>query len=224
MTSALGISLVLSSFLIAGLPVFASGSSGSGGGAPILSVRVYNNALVARDTLSFAEEETSRVFLQAGIAITWIHCGPDEQPHPACNEPLSPSVLIMRLFRGAKLARRGLYSFCCGFAIRPQNGLGGTYATIFYDCAQEIARGTHLPEDVVLGHLLAHEIGHLMLSSPTHAQSGIMRDRLNGKDWQLAARGLLLFTEEQIADMRAAILARNGQEERLQVAWSPRAK
>ncbi len=62
--------------------------------------------------------------------------------------------------------------------------------------------------DVILGHLMAHELGHLLLPEGAHSKRGIMPCPLNREDWQAAAKGILLFTAEQSKQLRADAFAR----------------
>jgi len=56
----------------------------------------------------------------------------------------------------------------------------------------------------ILGHVVAHEIGHLLLAPGAHSPSGIMRASL---DRQLAALGGLFFTASQAQDIRTKLAA-----------------
>ena len=56
----------------------------------------------------------------------------------------------------------------------------------------------------ILGHVVAHEIGHLLLPRGPHSPSGIMRAWL---DRQLAALGGLFFTADQAQDIRTKLAA-----------------
>ena len=62
--------------------------------------------------------------------------------------------------------------------------------------------------DQLLGHAIAHEIGHLLLNSSAHSPAGIMRARWNTKDLLRAARGDLLFNALQAESMRGEVLRR----------------
>jgi len=50
---------------------------------------------------------------------------------------------------------------------------------------------------IVTGHLMAHEIGHLLLPTPAHAAAGIMKAQLDSRDWGQAVRGVLRFSEKE---------------------------
>jgi hypothetical protein len=54
----------------------------------------------------------------------------------------------------------------------------------------------------VLGHVVAHELGHLLLGRGTHSAAGLMRADL---DTNLAVQGRLLFTDAEARAIRAAL-------------------
>jgi len=56
----------------------------------------------------------------------------------------------------------------------------------------------------ILGHAMAHEIGHLLLG-PSHSPAGIMRAEWTRKDLESAARNELSFTPQQMELLRASV-------------------
>lgn len=51
--------------------------------------------------------------------------------------------------------------------------------------------------DQVLGHAIAHEIGHILLGSNSHGSRGLMKAKWGQEDIKRAGKGDLLFTPEQ---------------------------
>jgi hypothetical protein len=60
----------------------------------------------------------------------------------------------------------------------------------------------------MLGHLMAHELGHLLLASTAHSSKGLMRSRWSGADLRLAMRGGLLFDSQQAKRIASNLKAR----------------
>jgi len=118
-------------------------------------------------------EETDRIFDRGG---TEMHV-PLRR-----GEILMPGELLNRSTRCA--AHRQMRTECVA-----------EFATVFYDRIKEQAP-TLNAEDIacMLGHVIAHEIGHLLPPRKEHSRSGIMQAELNT---QLAAEGGLLFTPSQ---------------------------
>ena len=55
-----------------------------------------------------------------------------------------------------------------------------------------------------LGHMMAHEVGHLLLGTG-HSVDGIMHCPWNRQSRDLAAQGSLLFLRQEAKPMRAAV-------------------
>jgi hypothetical protein len=83
----------------------------------------------------------------------------------------------------------------------------GCYSDVFYDRAAELQTAWNVSLTDVLGNVMAHELGHLLLGSNSHASIGIMKARWQGEELNRAARGSLLFTAEQSEHMRAKLIA-----------------
>jgi hypothetical protein len=61
---------------------------------------------------------------------------------------------------------------------------------------------------VILGHVLAHETGHLLLGADSHSVSGIMHVPWRVKDLEIMAEGRMLFTPGEARRMRMNVQAR----------------
>jgi hypothetical protein len=70
----------------------------------------------------------------------------------------------------------------------------------------------------ILGHAVAHEIGHLVLASDTHSLFGIMKADYDRKDLVILGQGNLFFTAEEGQLLRTA-LARDASEWALATLW-----
>jgi hypothetical protein len=83
----------------------------------------------------------------------------------------------------------------------------GCYSDVFYDRTTELQASWHVRLADILGNVIAHELGHLLLGSNSHASIGIMRARWQGEELSRMTRGNLLFTAEQSDHMRAKLKA-----------------
>ena len=68
---------------------------------------------------------------------------------------------------------------------------------LFYDRVFNTLRPVGVPS--LLGHVLAHEIVHILQGLEQHALSGIMKPRWDAHDYAEMQRGHLRFTAEDIA-------------------------
>lgn len=83
----------------------------------------------------------------------------------------------------------------------------GDSATVSVEPMEELEkRGFgQLPE--ILAHVIAHEIGHLLLGRG-HAVSGIMRARWTRRDWELVGQRRFNFTPEQARLLKIEVSSR----------------
>jgi len=167
---------------------------------PQLAVFVYDRAKVSRVTLEEAERDAARVFARS-VDIAWENC-PPEATSPTCAHPPAGFHLTVRLIAHPLT----LPDAACGVAFL--NDEGGAYADVFFDPVKRL-RGDDAPMKLaaILGHVMAHEIGHLLLGSHSHSQSGIMQGQWHQDELSRIFEGRLLFTAEQAAQIRTHVAA-----------------
>jgi hypothetical protein len=68
---------------------------------------------------------------------------------------------------------------------------------------------TSVADATRIGHVIAHEIGHVLLGPNAHSIVGIMRGTLLQEDWEKAAQGTLGFTQSQNQQIRTWISERS---------------
>lgn len=173
--------------------------------APNLVIRVYDYADVNRGTRRKAGDVVQRILNRAGVRVAWLDCNDSTKP---CTQPRTPTTLILRILTGSRNSRRTSSADACGFAFRPADGTRGTLFNVLADCVREIASSEGISEDLILGHLAAHEIGHLLLPDGKHSRSGLMKSELRTKEWREAKLGRLRFKSDETAQVRIAIQQR----------------
>jgi hypothetical protein len=62
---------------------------------------------------------------------------------------------------------------------------------------------SYTPTAIILGHAMAHELGHLLLGMNSHSRDGLMRAQWNRGDLAEAVRGNLLFSAQESTRMRS---------------------
>jgi hypothetical protein len=219
----LGMKLVLG--FLASSPLSGFGQqTGTGRGVPITMV-VDDRANVKLESLAVAKQVVIRVMSAAGFAITWI----DTQDALTTDGLHTDSSEQLKLSRSCHLsvviapeAYRGLGLNEAGFAAVTTGSYRRAY--VFLDRAKvfsEEVTSLHGEKTVgtVLGLVICHELGHLLMPGKPHAPSGIMRAAWGSKEWDEAAEGLLLFSRRQAEIMRSqaqdhcsASLARKGRQ------------
>jgi hypothetical protein len=196
---------------------------------PTLSVHVYDQAQVPRGVLHQGTVEAMRLFRAAGIQITWnqpvVEAPEDrgldmsEESSPTFRSPDERPYLVVRLVRGMPAsAVPGALGFALPFAHT------GAQVCLFYDRVEALTRSANAASYVILGHALAHEIGHVLLGSSEHTTSGLMQARWSPATWHLATAGLLAFRREEAERLGAGVKkfqARHTRSERERIlAWS----
>jgi hypothetical protein len=176
-----------------------------------IAVHIYNYSGASSETLVRAERETARIYERAGIAMAWLICplSPEESAQNAtCDVPAQPTRLTVRLLSNEMAQRFPVGGDIFGFALLPVYGGFGVVANVFADRARDITIDQELHR-VILGHLIAHELGHLLLGQAGHsAGAGIMHVPWQTKELEQIKRGVMLFLPGQTERIRAQVFAR----------------
>jgi len=203
---ALGCLLTLSSLAFAGTQATAGAQQGLR-----IIVRVYNYAGVSRGTLARAEEEASRIFREAHVEMTWLDCPTSPavaEKYPACEPPLGAMGVDLRILPQAMAACVPSGKERLGLALPSTKAGSASSAWVFYHRVEQLAERKDASPAQILGHAIAHEIGHLLLGPNRHSSAGLMRAEWHREELQRASRGEMLFTPEQSEFIRTEVLAR----------------
>ena len=135
----------------------------------------------------------TEMFDQIGVALVWCglqHCSGQARPiviHLSVDTPHG-------VFPGALAIS---YPF------------EGVHIRVFYDRVRSVTPSC--PLHVLLAHVLAHEIGHILQGNDQHSASGVMKRRWDRSDfWRMAHRPLP-FTDLDIREIRKGLDARADQ-------------
>ena len=177
-----------------------------------ITVLVYNYVHILPSALTRAEKEAGRVLGQAGVQTEWLHCRLGDEgtlDAEACRRALGASDLVLKILPRPEAADNGVTRGALGFGYACPPGNRAAYATVFYQRIEEAAKQGEASESQLLGHAVAHELGHVLIGSNSHSERGIMRARWVAKDLKSAARRDLNFTAEQTEMIRAEMLRRS---------------
>ena len=166
-----------------------------------LRVSVFNDANVAEGKLRRAETVASRVFARSGVLIEWLDCGRQNETKEDQAECAEANLHHLQLRIRFKSLNLNLSTF--GISYLDEDGTG-CHADVFY---AGLARVEESPPDsaTLLGIVMAHELGHLLLGINSHSSTGIMRPIWNDADLIAASKGNLYFTEAQGQILRARL-------------------
>jgi hypothetical protein len=168
-------------------------------------VRSYDTAGIPADTIEPAHVIVAELLDQAGISATWRDCrtpdGPMSRSQDRCDDVLSVRELVVRIVAAPRTISN---SETLGYSHVDVRMRMGTLATVFADRVRDLARELHVSEGTLLGRAMTHEVGHLLLGTLEHSDSGLMREHWSSRgrppDW--------IFSSAQASTMRDSVTAR----------------
>jgi hypothetical protein len=70
---------------------------------------------------------------------------------------------------------------------------------------RQLQEETQVSPSVILGHAMAHELGHLLLGTKAHSPGGLMRAHWTREDLANTSKGNLRFSKEQCLTLRSRL-------------------
>ena len=165
-------------------------------------VLVYNYVSISTQSLAKGQALASRIFL--GVEkkwCGWIRLHSRTQPG---RHSLKDMDLILRILPQPRATLPSQTAL--GEALPCQLGRDGCLASVFYSRVRQHVEDPAVPLHTVLGHAIAHELGHLLLGSNSHDETGIMQRKWSRQKLHQAARDHLLFTSEQARSIRMEVV------------------
>lgn len=175
---------------------------------PALTIYTYNYAKIRKSQMRMAVETATRILGEAGIQTRWI-----SNDDLTADEVFGDSSIALRVLSSAPTY---LPSGAAGFAPLDEITGHGAIATVFRDRIAQIVQWTHvvhwrrdhaLPrataEALVMGHVMAHEVGHLLLGVGGHGSEGLMMHPWGARELRQVARSGLGFTAAEAARMQS---------------------
>ena len=193
------------------------------------TILLRNYAKVPPGTLAEAERAATAVFQRAGTEARWNEIDVSAahiesvrlQDQPGTLADIQVNLLPESAPIPASLSDRVM-------GVAPGAGPDRTVVDVFEGRVRSLSwriSSAYLKGDVdrsvskgqLLGHVIAHEVGHLLLNQPGHSTRGIMRGEWTFADFRDMACGLLLFSSEQAQTLRAEVPRRTA-DDRIHVA------
>jgi hypothetical protein len=146
-----------------------------------LKVSVCDHVHAGMAAIGLGEPIAATVYRRAGVVIDWTNgCEYDNPPDLQIN--LLPDRMTPRALRRLKVF---------GFA-----GSSQTVANVMWERIEEAAIEHRMAAGYLLGYVIAHELGHLLLPPNAHRWSGLMQPDIDFHGVQLHD---LWFSREQAA-------------------------
>jgi hypothetical protein len=149
-----------------------------------VDLQLRNEAPVPAHVLEQSQAEVARIFADAGLAVRWTDTG------PRFTVTIVPQVL----------GYASALSPVMGVALRSTNR---TTAQVFFRQVQDFAYAYRVDLGTILAHVIAHELGHLLLLTNAHSPTGLMRPMWDEALVRDIKRGSVTFTEAQAARIRS---------------------
>jgi hypothetical protein len=136
-----------------------------------LTVRVYDLYGVTAADRARGIELAQATLAHAGVATVWIDCTrrPGVEQPARCTRVLETNEVVLRF---QKTSPRGEHIL--GTAVVQADG-PNVFASIYAQSISARSVKTGIPESTILGRVMAHEIGHLLLGTNSHAPTGLMK-------------------------------------------------
>lgn len=200
--------VILAVALAACLGARAAGSEGDPTGKLDQPVLMHDVTGVPADVLVRAKAEVERVFSAAGVSILWLDCSA-AGVKPGEPKPCPPRPAGTIILRIVPATLDYLDASALGYALMAKEG--ALYATVSFPRVQQcILRQTTSAADLqqVLGHAMAHELGHILLGSQSHAKAGLMQAAWDSRALKDMSRGLLSFSQKEARRIRDEVVRR----------------
>lgn len=169
---------------------------------PQIIVHVHNYSQVDAHVLLASEQIASDILRKAGVDTIWFACSSGEGSHSDadCAKPSGASDLNLNLPipDGIRLYQRAdsVYGFTLGKIV-----------WVFFDRVKASALEHQLNTAHILGNVIAHEFGHLLLGDNAHSNWGLMRARWSPEQLRAADRGELSFSQIERDRIREFVIA-----------------
>ncbi len=176
-----------------------------------LTVRLYDYAGPGTSVIERAQQEAGRVLAKAGIVATWLDCPltmEQRQANSACSIAAGPTDLVLRILPPEMHPAVSSKTETFGHALIVKDNPNPTIASILFGNVERLAWARDMDSSygtvhrsishqryvgILLGHVIAHEIGHLLLATNKHSRRGLMTSHWDARVTQDAILQRLYF-------------------------------
>lgn len=173
-----------------------------------LQVRIDDRAAVSDAILRSAKAVATRIYWNIDVSLVWIEPAA-AAPHARAGREtriVPDDTATLRIIIVAPGLAERIHADPKALGVAADDARqSGHVAYVFYDRVRMLSARYEQHGGAILGHVMAHELGHLLLPYDTHAESGLMRVDWSREDLEHAAHGLLLFTPREAALIRARL-------------------
>ena len=172
-----------------------------------ISIHVYNYAAVSEKTLARAKEEAGWIFVKAGLTALWVDHALSavdlRHPHHSTDSWDRTDYALRLLTQSRETSSKNAIGEALSLVLSPY------IANVFMNRVTEQAAAGELSASRMLGHAIAHEIGHLLLGDNPHSPRGIMVAPWSKQHLWRMSKGNLLFTHEEVTRIQSEVRHRS---------------
>jgi hypothetical protein len=158
-----------------------------------LLVYVQDVTAVPPQVLRRAQDLAAEMFAGVGVQVEWR----EGRPKPAQGEP---AIVVHMAIDTPTEFKPGAFAFARVYE--------GVHITVFWDRVQRMR--SSLTAGVVLGHVLVHEITHILQGIDRHSETGVMKAGWTGEDFFQMTWKPLPFTPDDIYLIQRGLANRAG--------------
>ena len=181
--------LFLSVSVLVGLPA----NVGAQPVSPPVLVLLQNDAGVTPAVVARAQAEVVRLYGLIGVEVTWV----TKVPEPGRRLRIVSLVAWEPADRPASVLA----------LTNTGRGGRGILAYVFWRRVERASQRFTAAEHNLLGVVIAHELGHMLLPNQSHAKRGLMQDAWNSDHFRAASAGLLHFADGSGDLIRRGLIA-----------------
>jgi hypothetical protein len=142
-------------------------------------------------TIVKAKTVAEQIFASIGVKLRWTSRG---------DSSIGPTNVVI-IDRGQMESHRGALAYSQPF-------LDAAPIHVLYDRIPDPDPSSLFARGAVLGHVIAHELSHVLQRGDWHAKSGLMKATWSAFDFHQMTRSPLFFTSEDAQRIRAAVARR----------------
>jgi hypothetical protein len=173
-----------------------------------VTIQIHDYSRVPPESLSRATTVVTRLYDTIGVRTEWIGVlRPRERTESVRRDGKAPAAIgqLTIIVLTTKMAARGrVADGVLGFAAVASEGMG-RIAYVVYDRVRLLAAEAATPEGELLGFVMAHEIGHLLLPRGPQPSAGVMKGCWTAHDFHGMDVLKLGFSPQQALHIRRTI-------------------
>lgn len=171
-------------------------SAAEGPETPVVRIRILDYAQIPNEAIARAQERVTDIYSAIGVHAQWQRTvRPLETSRGRATVPDARELFVIVVTPDMS-RRQNVAPDVVGAAIvSPLDG--GRVAYVLFDRIALVAKASGSSTTDIMGVVIAHEVGHLMLPHGSHSNGGLMRANWNVRELRRTSRPEFAFTSGQ---------------------------